>query len=189
VNVKELKSKIQLAVDAVQDVPDALKGKAFEIVLKKILATSEEPAVMGVTSINAGSEHVEQSSGLESKIMLLAQTAEISVTQLKDVFKFEEDAPIFIGRINGSEKEKQIQMSRWIILAFKDVYDKEWVDGSTLWKILKDYGVKALDNLAKNLKSTENEILAMGQRRDRKYKLTETGRQNALVALKQFIAG
>lgn len=187
-NIKEMKSKIQLAVEAVQDVPEPLKTKAFEIVLYKLLSMTEAPR-SGESLKHTDTEALVINRDIEVKIAQFAQAAGISLAQVKDVFEFEEARPVFIGRVSGNEKEKQFQISRLILLAFKDVYSQEWIAGSILWKILKNYGVGSLANLAKNLTSNESEILAMGQRRDRKYKLTETGRQNALAALKQLVTG
>lgn len=53
--------------------------------------------------------------------------------------------------------------------------------------MLKDHGVGSLDNLARNLARRETEFRAMGQKKVKKYKLTEPGRQNAIELLRQFV--
>lgn len=187
-SIEEIRNKIRIAVDAVQNVPEPLKVKAFEIVLNKMLSTYESAASGGQT-LKHGETNTAIVKDMEAKLAELAHNAGISIEQLKDVFNFEVERPVFIGRVNGKESEKQFHISRLVMLAFKDVYGREWIEGSILSKILKDYGVGSLDNLARNLTAAENEVRAMGQTRDRKYKLTETGRQNALTALKQLVTG
>jgi hypothetical protein len=114
------------------------------------------------------SKVTEITHDIEGKVQKLAEIVGIEVRQLKDIFQFEENQPIFIGRVNGNEAEKQVQICRLIILVSKEVYEKEWVEGSFLWKILQDYGIGSLDNLAANLKARENEFRMIGQKKRQK---------------------
>jgi hypothetical protein len=180
----EIKKKIQLAVDSVADVSEPLKTKAFEIVLSHLLAgpSTKSPS----TPPHLATELGERSIGIDEKIQKLAATANIETRQLKDIFHFGEKEQTFIGRIEGTEAEKQFQITQLVLLSSQEVYGHEWVKGSFLWKILKDYGVGSLDNLAQNLSTRPNEIRAMGQKRGRQYKLTEQGRQNAIGLLRRL---
>ncbi len=188
-DINDIKNNIQLAMNAVKDIPESFKTKAFEIVLSKLLEKTKPEKITQGQKEKLPPKGTENPQNTDYRISKLAEAAGITVNQLKDLFQFEEQGPVFIGRVSGTEAEKQFQISRLTMLVFKDVYEQEWVRGSVLWKILKDYGVGSLDNLSANLTSKESEIRAMGQKRGRKYKLTEIGRQNALVALKQFVVG
>lgn len=181
---KEIKDKIQLAITLVEDVPEPFKTKAFEVILSNLLEGSL-PKKTPPSFPKEAKESSEIVQSLEDKIERLAKIADIEVSRLKDIFQFEEKEPMFIGRVEGTEAERQAQISRLMILVCKEVYGKEWVEGSFLWKVLGDYGVGSLQHLARNLERRENEFRMMGQGRGRKYKLTEQGRQNAVASLRQ----
>lgn len=184
---KEIKEKIQLAITLVEDVPEPFKTKAFEVVLSNLLEGFLPKKTRPLFPKEA-KESRETAQSIEDKIERLAKIVDIEVSQLKDIFQFEEKEPIFIGRVEGTEAEKQVQACRLIILVSKEVYEQEWVDGSFLWKVLKDLGIGSLDNLSRNLKSREDEFRMMGQKTGKKYKLTEPGRRNALQSLRQLVA-
>jgi hypothetical protein len=170
--VEEIKEKIQLAIQAVADVEEPFKTKAFEVILSALL---KKPKVI-----------IKGATTLDQKIAEFANEANVEVSKLDDIFEFGEDKPIFIGRVEGSEIEKQVQISRCLLAAYESVYGKDWVGSSILWKALDDYGVGALANLAKNLGKYEDEFRAKGQRRGRQYKLTQQGRKNALDLIRQL---
>lgn len=181
---EEIKEKIKLAMSLVEDVPEPFKTKAFEVILSNLLGGVFPKK--GSDILPEETKVAEVTRNIELKIQKLAELVGIEVSQLEDIFQFEEKGPTFIGRVNGTEAEKQVQVCRLAILVLKEVYGQEWVEGSILWKILQDCGIGSLDNLAKNLKAQGNEFRMMGQKRGKKYKLTEPGRQNALQSLKQL---
>ena len=182
--VEEIKEKIQLAIQAVADVEEPFKTKAFEVILSTLLKKpeAEERAAQPPPTkvITKGAKT------LDRKIATFANEANVGVSKLKDIFEFEEDKPIFIGRVEGSEAEKQVQISRCLLAAYKTVYGKAWVKASLLSEALDDYGIGSLANLAANLGKCEEEFRAKGQRRGRQYKLTQQGIQNALDAIRQL---
>jgi len=181
---EEIKEKIQLAMSLVEGVPEPFKTKAFEVILSNLLEGVLPKKASHI--LHEETKVTEATRNIEPKIQKLAELVGTEVRQLKDIFQFEENRPIFIGRVNGTEAEKQVQICRLVIFVLKEVYGQEWVEGSFLWKILQDYGIGSLENLATNLKARENEFRMMGQKRGRKYKLTEPGRQNALQSLRQL---
>lgn len=185
-NMKEIKGKIQLAIDIAKDVPEPFKTKAFEVVLSSLL-TGLLPKESS-SSTYAESYSAKGKISIETKIGKLARIASIEENQLKDIFHFGEKEPTFIGRVAGTEAERQVQMCRFILLAMHEIYECEWVKGSFLWKSLQDYGVGSLKNLSKNLERREAEFRAVGKRRGKKYKLTQQGRQNTIELLRQLVA-
>jgi hypothetical protein len=182
--VEEIKKKIQLAIQAVADVEEPFKTKAFEVILSTLLKKSE--AEERVTPPSSTKVITKGAKTLDQKIAAFANEANVEASKLKDIFEFEEDKPIFIGNVEGSEAEKQVQISKCLIVAYKNVYGKAWVKVALLSEALDDYGVGSLANLAANLGKCEEEFRAKGQRRGRQYKLTQQGIKNALDLIRQL---
>jgi hypothetical protein len=181
---EEIKKKIQLAISLVQDVPEPFKAKAFEVILSNLLEGVLPKKASRI--LHEETKVTEVTQNVELKTQKLAELVGIEISQLKDIFQFEEKGPTFIGRVNGTEAEKQVQVCRLAIFILKEVYGQEWIEGSFLWKILQDCRIGSLDNLAANLRARENEFRMMGQKKGKKYKLTELGRQNAIQSLRQL---
>jgi len=182
---EQIKNKIQTAVDVVKDVPEPFRMKAFEVVLTSLMKSSGSEIQYGTRSETQPPEGVQT---VESKLEKLAKTAGIQVQQLKDIFQFAEKEPVFIGKVAGTEANRQVQISRLLLLAMQEAYGTEWVEGSFLSKALQDYGVGSLPNLARNLGEETADFRAMGQKKGRKYKLTEQGRKTAIESVKQLTA-
>lgn len=182
--VEEIKEKIQLAIQAVADVEEPFKTKAFEVILSTLL---KKPETEGRAPPPPSTRVItKEAKTLDQKIAKFANEADVEVSKLRDIFEFEEDKPIFIGRVEGSEAEKQVQISECLLVAYKSVYGKAWVKASLLSEALDDYGVGSLANLAANLGKCEEEFRAKGQRRGRQYKLTQQGIKNALDLIRQL---
>lgn len=182
--VEEIKERIQLAIQAVADVEEPFKTKAFEVILSALLKqpeTERRPATPLSAKVIA-----KGAKTLDEKIANFANEANVEVRKLKDIFEFDEDKPMFIGKVEGSEAEKKVQISKCLLVAYKIVYRKDWVDASFLSKALDDYGVRSLANLAANLGKCEEEFRAKGKGRGRQYKLTQQGRKNALDLIRQL---
>jgi len=182
--MKEIKRKVNLAMDAVKDVPEPFKIKAFDVILSNLLGEASQQELP--PSIHVEARPTEDSEGLPDEVKSLSKIANMETNQLKDVLHFDENEPVFIGRVEGTEADKQIQISRVLLLVMQEVYGNEWVKGSFLWKALEDYGVGSLSNLAANLANQQAEFRAMGQKKGRKYKLTEQGKQIAIESLRQM---
>lgn len=183
--IEEIKKKIRLAINVVEDVPEPFRTKAFEVVLSSMLA-GLSPKISS-PPIRAETQSKKRISSIESKIEELAKVADIEVNQLRDIFHFGEKEPTFIGNVSGGEAEKQVQISRLLLLVMHDVYRHEWIKSSFLWKALEDCGVGSLAHLSRNLKRRRTEFRAIGQKKGKKYKLTGPGRQNAIESLRQLI--
>ena len=182
--VEEIKEKIQLAIQAVADVKEPFKTKAFEVILSTLL---KKPEAEGhVTQRPSTKVIAKGAKTLDQKIAEFANETNIEIRKLKDVFEFDEDKPIFIGRVEGSEAEKQAQISKCLLIAYKSVYRKDWVEASFLSRALDDYGVRSLKNLATNLGKLKDEFRTKGQSRWKQYKLTQQGRKTALDLIRQL---
>jgi len=139
--VEEIKEKIQLAIQAVADVKEPFKTKAFEVILSTLLKKPE--AEVHAAPPPSTKVITKGAKTLNQKIAEFANEANVEVSKLKDIFEFEEDKPIFIGRVEGSEAEKQVQISKCLLVSYKSVYGKDWVEASFLSKALDDYGVES----------------------------------------------
>lgn len=184
--IEEIKQRVKVAMVAVNEVPEPFKLKAFEVILSCLLAPN---TAMALESKPVGVIVPEgkngESSGLNTQN--LCKITGLTTEQLDDVFHFDSDEPTFIGRINGNEKEKQVQVTRLLLLATKYAYGKDWATGSFLWKALKNYGIGSLDNLSHNLETDAANFNIKGKGKGREYKLTQQGETTAIESLKQFV--
>jgi len=183
--VKEIKKKIQLAKQSVADIEEPFKTKAFEVILSNLLKTTEGEKVRGIAT-HPIKVKTKGTKTLDQKIAELAKAANVDASKMKDIFEFEGDNVIFIGKVEGKEVEKQVKISECLLAAHKVVYGKTWVESSILCKALDDYGVGSLANLAKNLGKCSSDIRTKGKGRWKKYKLTQQGFENALALIKQL---
>jgi hypothetical protein len=183
--VEEIKKKIQVAIQTVEDIEEPFKIKAFEVVLSNLLTTTKREEVRGIAPPPIKVK-TKGTKTLDQKIAELAKAANVDTSKMKDVFEFEEDNIIFIGKVEGKEVEKQVKISECLLAAYKVVYGKTWVETSILWKALNDYGVGSLANLAKNLGKCTSDIRTKGKARGTKYKLTQQGYENALALIKEL---
>ena len=175
VKVDELRKKIQIALEVVSGVPEQFKAKAFEVILSQLLKET-----LTVSKVS-------ESKALDEKVTEFARKIGIEAHQLSEIYEFGEKEPIFIATIKGTEAEKQFLISRCLLLAYKEVYNQEWINGSTLWRHLKDCGVQSLKNLSRNLDKHRDEIMSTGKGTGKRYKLTQKGRKNATNFIKQLI--
>lgn len=183
-DIEELKKKIQFAIDSVNNFPEPYRLKAFEVILAKSLEEFSEKEPLHPTHEKPSTE--TRPSSIEEKTGKFAKNANITLEQLKDVLDFKENGPIFIGRFEGNEAEKQVQISELVLLVMHEVYEHEWVTSSFLWQVLQECGVSSLDNLAANLSQRTDLFRAMGQKRGRKYRLTGPGKTAALELLSRL---
>lgn len=178
--VKEIKNKIQLATQAVADVEEPFKTKAFEVVLSRLL---EEPEAKERPSL--AQTTLKEAKSLDEKIVRFAKKASLDVDKLTDVFEFKEDKPVFIARVEGTDAEKQVKISQCLLIMFSEMYEKDWLETLSLRKMLDDYGIP-LANLARNLKRQKGIFRKMGQKQATKYKLTGQGKKKALELIREL---
>jgi hypothetical protein len=183
--IEEIKKKIQFAIDSVNNFPEPYRLKAFEVILAKSLEELSEKEPLH--PIHERSSIETSPLNIGEKIEKLAKDANITIEQLKDVFDFKENVPIFISKAEGKEaSEKQVQISELVLLVMHEVYEQEWLASSFLWQVLQECGVGSLDNFAANLSQRTDLFRAMGKKRGRKYRLTGPGKTAALELLKRL---
>lgn len=178
--VKEIKNKIQLAIQAVVDVEEPFKTKAFEVVLSRLL---EEPEAKGRPS--PVQTTLKEAKTLNEKIARFAKKVNLDVDKLKDVFEFKEDKPLFIAKVEGTNAEKQVKFSQCLLVVFDEIYERDWLETSILRQMLDDYGI-SLANLARNLTNRKEIFRKMGQTQATKYKLTGQGKKKALELIREL---
>ncbi len=165
---EQLKAKIQRAINITKDLDEPYRSKAFEIVLSSSinhqLITEKE------TEQKKTENAPTTESGLDAKIQNFANKCNLKVEQLKNVYEFEEDTPIFIVRFKKTETEKQILISRLLLVAYEEVYDQEWL---SLKQILKNHGVKGLKHLSENIEKS-GLFLKKGGTKSTQYKLVSS---------------
>jgi hypothetical protein len=162
-----IKAAIQRAIDITKDIEEPYRLKAFEIVFSKLLAPIAEhkTETPGTTRSKSGT------ANLGARIEELAAKCTLSVEQLKNIFDFQEDGPLFTVPLHGSHAEKQVLVSRYLLTAYHEAYGKEWV---RLNQILAEHGVGSLDNLAFNLKKHSDMFRQRGRKKASEYKLADS---------------
>lgn len=123
---------------------------------------------------------------LEEKIARFAKRCNLNVTQLTDVIEFKEDAPVFIGKVEGSDAEKQVKTSQCLLATYENVYERDWIDASTLRQNLADSSVP-LANLARSLKSQKEMFRRIGKKKNTQYKLTGLGKKKAYELIRKSV--
>lgn len=103
---------IQRAIKIAEKVPEQYRLKAFEVVLSKILSSplferKEEREKKGADG-----------GDFERKVVEFATKCNLSIEQLRSVFEFQSDKPVFIIRgLGGTHAERQTQVSRYLLAA------------------------------------------------------------------------
>lgn len=186
--MKQIKNKIKTAIEAVSDIEEPFKTKAFEVILSKLLEKSEEtgqptatPSPTSTTLVTLKGEKT-----VEERIVRFAKRCNLSVTELRDVIESEEDGPIFIGKIEGTDAEKQVKASQCLLATYENVHQRDWIEASMLSQNLADSGVP-LANLARSLKSQKEIFRKMGKKKkNTKYKLTGLGKKKAYELIRKL---
>lgn len=182
--VNQVKQKIGLAMEAVQDVPEPFKLKAFEVVLSNSLASSANTLLSSETKSTNNHGLVS----IESKVEKIAGIIKLEKELIKDAIDFGEDEPSFIATVDGSETERQVQISRSILFVMDHAYGREWVKSSFLLRKLQDCGVGSLQHLNENLEARKTDFRSRGKKKGTEYKLTQPGQQNAIAFIRELAA-
>lgn len=170
---------IQRAIKIAEKVPEQYRSKAFEVVLSKILSfplserkgEREKEGVVG--------------EGFEGKIAEFATKCNLSIEQLKSIFDFQNDKPIFIIRgLGKSFAESQVLVSRYLLAAYSEVYGEEWVG---LSPVLAEHGIGSLDNLAVNLQAHTDIFGMRGQKKATEYKLLDVAKGETFGMLHNLV--
>jgi hypothetical protein len=110
----------------------------------------------------------------------------LSLEQINSVFDFQNDAPYFTVPIQTNNSEKQILVSRCLLLAYRDVYRKDWVK---LNQVLAEHGIGSLQHLSENLKKHPELFRQKGQRKGSVYKLAASAIRETYELIRGYGAG
>jgi hypothetical protein len=174
----EIDILIQRAIKIAEKVPEQYRLKAFEVVLSNLL-------VYPIFEKKEGQERERADvRGFEEKVAEFAAKCNLSIAQLRSVFEFQDDKPVFIIHgLGGTHAERQVQVSRYLLAAYSEVYGKEWVK---LVQVLEDHGIGSLGNLAKNLKKYPTIFNVKGQGKGTEYKLVEAAKRETFGLINGF---
>jgi hypothetical protein len=166
-----IKAMIQRTIEITKGFEESYRLKAFEIVLSKLWAPI---GVEGKREEQKGTVKKTGATTLEAKIEEFAAKCDISVEQLKNIYDFQEDKPIYTIPLQENHAENQVLVSRYLLTAYHEVYGKTWVG---LNQVLQEHGIGSLSNLAFNLKKHDDIFRQRGQRKAREYKLVDAAKQ------------
>ena len=182
---EQIIAKIQRAINITKDLEEPYRSKAFEIILPNLLvgridSTSNEKKVEQKTPPSTSQE---DTLNHEAKIESFASKCNVTPEQLKNVYHFEPEKPIYIVPFRGSDSDKQINVSRFLLAAYEEVYDVEWI---SLRKDLTEHGIKSLANLARNLDKHSELFRSKGQQKGTAYKLVDTAKLETFKMIREL---
>lgn len=172
-NDNKMDTLIQRAIKIAEKVPEPYRLKTFDVVLSNFL-TSPTFGKKEEQKRNQPQEVVGE-GGLGERVAQFASKCNLSIEQLGSIFEFQSDKPVFIIRgLGGTDAERQVQISRYLLAAYGEVYGKEWVK---LRAVLEDHGIGSLANLAKNLTKHSTIFNVKGQAKGTEYKLIDAAKR------------
>ncbi|MEM2102104.1 MAG: hypothetical protein QXM22_01155 [Candidatus Bathyarchaeia archaeon] len=177
---EKIEALIQRAIRIVEKVREPYRMKAFEVVLSNLL----------VSPLFERKEKQKETKGaegtLDERIAEFAAECKLTVEQLKSVFEFQQDKPIFIvpRQVGSTHAQNQVLVSRYLLAAYGEIYGKEWV---SLVPVLTDHGVGSLANLAVNLKRHPTVFNIKGQGKGTEYKLVEAAKHETFNMIHNLV--
>jgi len=179
-NDEKIKGVIKRAINIVKDIEEPYRLKAFEVVLTKLWPSLAEREEYKKEALQK-----KEGTSLEIKIKNFARKCNVSVEQLKNVYDFEEEKPTFIlaRAIQGSHSERQCLASRYLLVAYDEVYGKKWV---SLSKVLDEHSIGSLQHLARNLERRSDIFRTKGKGKSTKYKLTDIAKRETFDMIREL---
>jgi hypothetical protein len=167
---ERIKAEIQRAINITKDLDEPYRVKAFEIILSRRLVSSSTIENTQEQKEAQRGDTKPQELSLENKIEGFARKCGITSEQLKNVYHFDPDKPLFVVNLNDNDAIKQVEISRYLLVAYEEVYGQEWV---SLRPVLEEHRVGSLNNLARNIDRSEV-FRKKGQKKNMVYKLADT---------------
>ena len=127
-----------------------------------------------------------EATTIEATIEEFAAKCNLSIKQLKNVYHFEKDKPVFVVSLEGKQSEKQIIVSRLLLAAYGEVYGQQWLN---LSQALESHGIGGLANLSKYLDNKPEVFLKKGQTKSRQYKLVDSAKVETFKMINQIATG
>lgn len=172
---EKIGEEIRRIIGIVNGVDEPYRLKAFEIILSRrmeqILPVKQiSGQLQPATRIEA---MPTREGSFEEKIEAFATKCGLTPQEFENVYIFNEDKPTVVSQFDGTDAEKQVNISRYLLTAYKEVYGIDWV---SLREELKGaYSAGNLGNLAANLKKVEI-FLKKGQGQATQYKIIDAAR-------------
>lgn len=189
VNKNELKEILKEASELVKDIPEPVRGKAFEIAVAQFLGTSTKgkPARDSDESVGTGGVEKQTISKL-GFFEKMSKELEIDSQLLKTVYKLgKKDDLKVVARLSGNNAENQRRLAFLFLLAKKVGFDGEWVSASDFANQAKSHGIDD-GHISENL-SKERTILQSGRKRGKEYGLSPAGEARATEILREIVGG
>lgn len=189
-NVEEIKLKIKLALDAVDELEGPYKLEAFKIVLQhSILGTKKSDESFDDTQ--TGGSQLEEYNGKDATnpLLDLAKKCNVSLQELKNVFDYENDEFILLKQLElPSVTEKQVAACQIVVTAWMKGKNVEWISGSILHELVEKNSLGDVTNISKNLKKS-GLFRKKGKLKGTVYSLTTNGWQEGLKLLEKLAKG
>lgn len=177
---EQLKREIQKAINTTKDFEEPYRSKAFEIILSKAL---NQPQLTKKQRLPALEKPPMDAAGLQAKILAFSQNCNLTNVQLRNVFEFDENEPIFIvPLVTGTLPEKQSLVSRLLLAAYEDVYEQKWL---TLAQIIDANGICS-KNLSRALGRQDSVFCKKGEKGQRQYKLADSAKAETYQIINQI---
>jgi predicted transcriptional regulator YheO len=109
----------------------------------------------------------------------------LSVEQLASVYDFQKDKPLLIVPLQGSHAERQVLVARYLLAAYSEVYEQEWVN---LRQPLTEHNVHSLQNLSRSLKN-EGIFGIRGTAKATEYKLLDIAKHQTYSMIHELAVG
>jgi len=186
---KDIKKKIQLALDAVEKLDEPYKLETYKIILSKSLGFSTYSSEENTEKNN---ETTTEELDLNQDIKKLTELCKISSRELFDVLKIENDEVILKKILTGTEAEQQIIGSQLILLGYEFALGIPEVESGMLKGVLKKSNITDRSrNFAQHMRNRKDLFnLSSTKSNQNLYSLTANkGRNSAIELLAKLAQG
>lgn len=188
--VSNIKKKIKLAQEAVQELDEPYKLETYKIILKSSLnSTSTPPEEQNNAKFTP---KIDESPKSDQGLAKLLDLCKIDERELSDVLKIENDEVIIKKTLDGTEKQQQIIGSQLILLTYEFCMDKREINSATLKSCLKKSHIfDKSKHFASNIKNKKNLFsFSSKSSNNNTYSLTShKGRDSAIELLTKLAKG
>lgn len=186
--VKQLKEKIKIAHESVENELEPYKMEAFKIILEKLLhdiTNSKQVDSNQITDIQT----IEQNTDSTQSLFKLATKCDLEIQELTNVLELENNEIILLKKMNqDTDAKNQVVASQIILTARMKGLNEEWTKTSVLLEIGLKNRLGFETNLSRNL--TQSKIFrTKGQGRATEYSLTTDGWQEGLKIITTLARG
>lgn len=154
---EEIKNKISLALEAVEEIQDKeLKAVAFGVVLKQMLMTS----LQGQDKVHTQKEVVaknDESSNSSSNVKTSPVLSSLPITQeqLSEIYEVNGEELKLRVKVNDvKNSEQQRKLAQAMLFGYKVLLDEKDVKGSKLLLTAKEWDIPT-DHFVKNIKGNK----------------------------------